>query len=154
MHRRRRCAFLRGKSRPDELHHVGHSPLGAWSVLALLGLLVVQVATGLVADDEIASNGPLVRFVSGASSNAATHWHRRYGQWLVIALLLLHVAAIVFYALTRKHRLVGPMLHGDKRLVLTANVPASIDTAASRLFALAIAVVCGLGVALIARLGD
>ena len=45
--------YLRGESRADEHHEVGHNPLGAFSVFGLLALLVVQVATGLVADDEI-----------------------------------------------------------------------------------------------------
>ena len=47
---------LRGQSAADELHHVGHIPLGALSVLAMLGLLAVQVACGLVAEDEIAKS--------------------------------------------------------------------------------------------------
>ena len=142
--------YLRGASLPGEWHHVGHSPLAAWSVWAMLGLLAAQVATGLVADDEIASTGPLVRFVSGVTSSAATHWHRRYGQWLVIGLLLLHVAAIACYSLRRGGFLIGAMLHGDKRL--GAEVPASVDTAASRTLALVVVVACALAVAWIARL--
>jgi cytochrome b len=76
---------------------VGHNPLGAGSVFALLLLLAVQVGTGLVADDEIANQGPLNRFVSGATAGSATAWHKDYGQWILIALVVLHVAAIVFY---------------------------------------------------------
>ena len=44
------------------------------------------------------------------------------------------------------------MLHGDK--ALAGDVPAALDTRASRLQALALLVVCAIGVALIARLGD
>ena len=68
--------YLRGQSLPREHHDVGHTPLGAWSVLALLVVLVAQVATGLVADDEIANNGPLFKYVGDATSAAASHWHR------------------------------------------------------------------------------
>jgi cytochrome b len=72
--------YLRGQSRPGEHLDVGHNPLGAGSVFALLALLVVQVGTGLVADDEIANQGPLNRFVSSDTASSATHWHKDYGQ--------------------------------------------------------------------------
>ncbi len=43
--------YLRGGSRTDEHHEVGHNPLGALSVFGLLGVLALQVGTGLFADD-------------------------------------------------------------------------------------------------------
>jgi cytochrome b len=144
--------YLRGSSAPHEQHHVGHNPLGAWSVFALLAVLSLQVASGLVADDEIATNGPLLRYVSSATSSAATRWHKHFGQWIVIALVVLHVAAIVFYWMKRRENLVGPMWYGDK--LLAADVPAARDSAGSRALALAIAAACAVGVAAIARLGS
>jgi cytochrome b len=144
--------YLRHRSLPHEHHDVGHTPLGAWSVLALLAVLVAQVATGLVADDEIANNGPLFQYVGDATSAAASHWHRLYGQWTIIGLALLHVGAIAFWWLRRRENLVAPMLHGDK--VLAGGVPPALDNGASRLRALALVVACAVGVALIARLGD
>ena len=45
---------------------MGHNPLGAGSVFAMLAVLLAQVATGLVSDDEISFTGPLNRFVSSA----------------------------------------------------------------------------------------
>jgi cytochrome b len=140
---------LRGLGRDDE--HVGHNPLGALAVFALLGLLVAQVATGLFADDEIASAGPLAGFVSDLTSHRLTGWHKAYGQWLIIALALLHVAAIGYY-LVRKHEdLLRPMWHGDKRL--PPGVPASADTPASRIAAVAVLAACAALVAWIAGLG-
>jgi cytochrome b len=144
--------YLRGESAAHEHHDVGHTPLGAWSVLALLVVLTAQVATGLVADDEIASNGPLFKYVGDATSAAASHWHRLYGQWLIIFLALLHIGAVAFWSLRRGKNLVGPMLHGDK--ALDAGVPAAHDTLATRMFALALVAGCAVAVALIARLGD
>ena len=143
--------YLRGRSLPGEHHHVGHSPLGAASVLALLGLLVVQVATGLLADDEIASSGPLVSLVSSATSAAASHWHKDWGQWILIALIVLHVGAIAFYWLRRGQNLVGAMLYGDK--LLSRDVPASVDTPSRRLLALALLAACATAVYFVARLG-
>lgn len=143
--------YLRGESRPHEHHDVGHNPLGAWSVLALLGILIAQVATGLVADDEIASNGPLFKYVSSSTSAVASHWHKGWGQWLIIGLVVLHLGAIAVYAL-RRQNLVPAMLHGDK--LLAREVPESIDRRATRLLALALLAACAAGVALVARLGD
>jgi len=142
--------YLRGGSLPHEHHHVGHNPLGAWSVLALLAVLMAQVTTGLVADDEVASSGPLYRYVATATSLAATRWHKGYGQWLIISLVIIHVGAIAFYWFRRRQNLLSPMLHGDK--LLTADVPASVDSAGSRLRALALVAVCAAGVAFIVSL--
>ena len=143
--------YVRGQSRASEHHDVGHNPLGSLSVFALLGFLAAQVATGLVADDEIASVGPLNRFVSGALAGRATHWHKDYGQWILIGLVLLHVAAIVFYLLRKKRNLVRPMIVGDK--TLPSGTPASADSPGTRALALLLAVLCGAGVAWVVGLG-
>ncbi len=129
--------YLRGQTKPGEHLDVGHNPLGAFSVFAVLGLLVVQVATGLVADDEIANVGPLNKFVATATGLSATAWHKHWGQRFVMALLVLHVAAIVFYLVKKKVNLIRPMLDGDK--LLPAHVPASADSARTRLLALVLA---------------
>ena len=142
--------YLRGTGAAPEHADVGHNPLGAWSVIALLGALAVQVATGLVADDEIAANGPLFKAVSPAASEAASHWHADIGQWIIIGLSALHVMAIAYYWLGRRQNLVASMLHGNKRLA--ADVPATIDNKGSRVFALLIIVLCAIGVAAVASL--
>jgi cytochrome b len=133
--------YVRG-ARPRDGQHldVGHTPLGSISVFALLGILAAQVATGLVADDEIASVGPLNRFVSAALAKSATGWHTEGGQWVVLALIGLHVLAIGFYLVAKKTNLVRPMLLGDKRL--PPATPASRDTAGTRLLALAVGAAC------------
>jgi cytochrome b len=143
--------YLRGQARPDEWLEVGHSPLGAGSVFALLALLAVQVGTGLVADDEIASTGPLNRFVSSDTAASATHWHKDYGQLILIVLVLLHVAAIVFYRVKKGRDLVRPMVTGDKQL--PAETPASSDSATVRWLALGLALACAGVVTWIVRLG-
>ena len=131
-------AYLRGRAHPD--HLVGHNPLGAFSVFALLAILALQVSTGLVADDEIAASGPLTRFVSGATVRLASGWHKAQGQWIVIALASLHVLAVLFYVLVKRQTLVRPMISGDK---LTAgSVAPSRDVAATRLLALLVFMLC------------
>lgn len=142
--------YLRGASAADDHHDVGHNPLGAWSVFGLLAILAVQVGTGLFADDEISSTGPLIRFVSAATSSLLTSWHKAYGQWLVIGLTLLHVAAVLFY-LARKNNLVRAMWTGDK--VLPSAVPPARDHAGSRALALVLVAACAGLVAWLVNLG-
>jgi len=143
--------YLRGGTSPHENLDVGHNPLGAFSVFALLALLAAQVGTGLFADDDISNTGPLIKFVSGATSSLLTKWHKNYGQWLIIALVVLHVAAIVFYLVRKQQNLVGPMLTGDKHV--PARVPASVDHLGSRALALALVAACGALVAWLVSLG-
>jgi cytochrome b len=144
--------YLRGQTRPDEQLDVGHNPLGALSVFGLLAVLSAQVATGLFADDEISNTGPLIKFVSGATSSLLTGWHKTAGQALVIGLVLLHLGAIAFYFLKKGQNLVGPMLSGDK--LLQAGVPASADTPRSRALALLLVAAFAALVRWLVGLGD
>jgi cytochrome b len=121
-------AYLRGRAHPD--HVIGHTPLGAASVYAMLLVLLAQVGTGLFSDDEIAFTGPLNRFISTDAGLAATSYHRSWGQWMVIALVVLHVAAIAWYAWRKRQNLVRPMILGDKEV--PAAVKPSRDDAATR----------------------
>ena len=132
--------YLRGRTAPAEHLDVGHSPAGAASVFALLGILAVQLGTGLVADDEIANQGPLYKFVSSETALTAASWHRSWGQWLVLGLVALHVAAILFYLFKKHTDLVTPMLRGDK--LLPPGTPASADGAAQRAGALVLVALC------------
>ncbi len=140
-------AYLKGSSKPE--HSVGHNPLGAGSVFAMLAVLLAQVGSGLFSDDDIAFAGPLTRFVSNATVSLATSYHKNIGKWVILALVLLHIAVIVFY-LWRKHNLVAAMLHGDKDLI--AAVPSSRDDAWSRSAALLILAACAALVAWLASL--
>ena len=143
--------YLRGESAPHEHHEVGHNPLGAFSVFGVLALLALQVGTGLFADDEIANTGPLQKFVSGATSLALTKWHKGYGQWLIIAMLVLHITAILYLLIAKRRNLVRPMLSGDKQLVAPA--PAAVDNARSRTLAALLLALCAGLVAWVVGLG-
>jgi cytochrome b len=132
-------AYLKGQGKPE--HSAGHNPLGAGSVFALLAFLAAQVGTGLISDDEITNQGPLARFVSNASVNLANWWHKDVGKWVIAALIVLHIAAILFYLHKKKENLIKPMLHGDKQML--EPVEPSKDNATSRILALVVLVVCG-----------
>lgn len=135
-------AYLGGRGRPE--HRVGHNPLGALSVLALLAVLLMQVASGLMADDEIAFSGPLAALVSGDWVAEATRYHKNVGKFILIGLIALHLLAIAYYRLARRQALVGPMLHGDKQLPHPA--PSSADNRHTRARALAVLALCAAAV--------
>jgi cytochrome b len=143
-------AYLRGRGKPE--HSVGHSPLGAGSVFALLFFLALQVGTGLISDDEIANQGPLARFVSNARVSLATWWHKDIGKWVLTALVVLHIAAILFYLFKKKNNLIRPMVSGDKALDFAAT-PAR-DDAVSRSIAAIVLALCAGCVYGVVRLGQ
>jgi len=130
--------YLQGRGRPE--HSIGHNPLGAGSVFALLGFLLLQVATGLLSDDEIATAGPLAKFAPNAVVSAATFYHVSVGKLVLIGLVLLHISAIVFYHIKKHENLVLPMLLGDKES--DSAIESSRDDAASRSLALVIFLSC------------
>jgi cytochrome b len=102
-------SYLSGRA----AHVLGHNPLGGWSVVAMLGLLSLQVGLGLIASDEDGLNsGPLSHLVDAERSEAAAEWHHELFDVLLV-LIGLHVAAILFYALFRRQSLIGPMLVGS-----------------------------------------
>lgn len=143
-------AYLRGRAHPD--HLIGHTPLGAASVFAMLLVLAAQVGTGLVSDDEIAFTGPLNRFISTDAGLAATSYHRAIGQWLVLGLVLLHLAAIAWYAWRKRQNLVRPMLAGDKEVAAEAR--SSRDDTVTRTAAAVLLAACGAATWWIVALGN
>jgi len=100
--------YLRGQWRGH-----GHNPLGALSVFGMLAMLAVQVGTGLFANDDIAFQGPLAALVDKELSDVLTGYHKLSIK-IVLALIVLHLGAIAFYALVRKDNLVKPMISGWK----------------------------------------
>ena len=141
--------YLQGRGTPE--HDVGHSPVGALSVFALLGITAVQVGTGLFSDDEIAFAGPLTRFADAAVVGTLTGYHKEVGKLLLIALVVLHILAVVFYRVVKQRSLVPPMVHGDK--VLPAQVRPSHDGATQRIKALVLLALAAAITTAIVRLG-
>jgi cytochrome b len=142
-------AYFKGRGKPE--HSVGHNPMGAGSVFALLGFLLLQVASGLFSDDDVAFQGPLAKFVSNARVSTATWYHKEVGSKVLIALIVLHIAAILFYLYKKKENLIRPMLDGDKHLAQA--VPPSRDDAASRAAAAVVLAVCAALVWWVVQLG-
>jgi cytochrome b len=93
---------------------IGHNPLGGWSVAGMLGLLGLDVGLGLFAVDVDGDQpGPFSGLVSFDQGREIAHVH----HWVfnvLLALIALHLLAILFYAVVRRDNLVGPMLTGAK----------------------------------------
>ncbi|NQY03376.1 MAG: cytochrome b/b6 domain-containing protein [Halieaceae bacterium] len=90
----------------------GHNPLGAWSVIALLGLLLVQATSGLFNTDDILFNGPFYYAASSDVRNFLGEVH----VWAFDALLVfvaLHISAIAYYQLVKREALIRAMIAGS-----------------------------------------
>jgi len=121
----RLVAYFKG-----QWYGIGHNPLGALSVLALLLLVATQVGSGLFANDDISFTGPLASLVDKDQSDQFTRWHNSSFNILFV-LVILHVLAIVYHRLVKKNNLVGPMVTGKKKVpkALAEQVAPSINTA-------------------------
>jgi cytochrome b len=122
---------------------VGHNPLGALSVIALLALLLLQAGTGLFANDEIMNMGPFYGWIAPELSNRITSLHRASSEWQLV-LIGLHVAAVAYYVRVHRQPLVNAMITGRKP---AAEVPAAEAITGSRVL-LACVVVALLAIAL------
>lgn len=113
---------------------LGHNPLGGWMVLALLAGVAAMGLFGLFAADEdrLIIEGPLARTVSDAAVDVAAKWHR-YVFGALEALIAVHVAANVIYAVTSKENLIRAMITGRKPQAdyvdMRSSVPGSWSTA-------------------------
>jgi cytochrome b len=99
--------------------HPGHNPLGGWSVLAMLGSLLVQATTGLFANDDVMTEGPLAKHVSDRTSEIATAIHD-VNAAVLFALIAIHIAAVVFYLLAKEENLIAPMITGRKQFATSS----------------------------------
>ncbi len=93
--------------------HLGHNPLGGWSVLAMLIALLIQATTGLFANDDIFTEGPLYPWIDKATSDWLTRIHN-LNQHTILLLVSVHVMAVLFYLIIKHENLIMPMVTGRK----------------------------------------
>ncbi|HEX5379715.1 MAG TPA: cytochrome b/b6 domain-containing protein [Phenylobacterium sp.] len=102
-----------GSRKPGET--AGHNPLGAWSVVAMIVLILVQAGLGLFATDiDGIESGPLSDRVDFDTGRLFSEWHELTFRGLQ-ALIGLHLAAIAFYAIWKRENLVRAMITGRRR---------------------------------------
>ena len=132
--------YTQGQMSEAEL--VGHNPLGALMVIALLAALVFQTATGLFAADEntFTNSGFLNHLVSEHTGTLVRKIHVNFFNILAV-LAGVHIAAVVLYRFVKKQDLITPMINGYK--TIDAKQPKLVGM--GQLFAallVAIALVC------------
>jgi cytochrome b len=96
-------------------HYLGHNPLGAYMVMALLGVLLLQASFGLFSvDDNDLTGGPLYRLVSEEANKWATRWHGRIFDFAILPLGAIHIATNALYGALKKEPLITAMITGAK----------------------------------------
>ncbi len=111
----RAMKFAKGLLGKTHQHVIGHNPVGGWMVVVLLLLLAAQAGLGLFSNDEIATTGPLARYVSDETSITLMGRHRTIGD-ILLALVGIHIAAVLFHVLVKKEGLIRAMFSGRKDL--------------------------------------
>jgi cytochrome b len=127
--------YARSLIRPPHHAHATHNPLGGWMVVALLLVLLAQTTTGLFTNDDVLSEGPLVKFISKDRSDWIGTWHRR-GWWLLVALACMHILAVIAYLAHFGENLVRPMVSGAKVLPMPLHRPQDATASTPRALAM------------------
>lgn len=98
----------------SDSHYVGHNPLGGWMVVLLLFTLLLQAVSGLGTTDDISIDGPLLPYLSDSWASRLGELHRMLPD-LLIALIILHLAAVLFHDAVKRERLIQGMITGIKQ---------------------------------------
>ena len=106
--------YLKTLGRREPSGSPGHNPLGSLSVIAMLLVITAQPLTGLfIESEDFFESAPLNTYVSEAVANRLNWWHHTLSD-IVLVLVVLHVAAILFYLVWKRENLIKPMINGWK----------------------------------------
>ena len=105
---------------------IGHNAAGGWMVLGMLALIGIQAGTGLFSNDDGDAEGPLVHLVSKDRSDWLSHIHSLNFD-LIEIVIVLHILAIIAYAVLKRHDLVRPMVTGTKVMPADAVAPRLVN---------------------------
>jgi cytochrome b len=100
-------AYLRGEGAAS----AGHNPLGGWSVLALLLLLLLQAVSGLFNSDDVLFSGPLYYAADTGFRDAMGALHEVAFN-LLLGLIGLHLMAVLYHQFGRREPMVQAMVRG------------------------------------------
>jgi cytochrome b len=119
---RQTLAYARSLRQGRPAFYAGHNPLGGWMIVALLVCLLVQAGTGLFANDDIMTEGPLYNWVSKQTSDALSEIHET-NFYVLAVLIALHICAAFYYLLSRRENLILPLFTGRKQLPEAQDAP-------------------------------
>jgi len=104
--------YLRTLLRREPEYLAGHNPVGGWSVLALLACIAVQSVTGLFSGDaDEALYGPLAGWLGDHAIDTITDVHEATKN-VLLALIVVHVAGVLWHLFVKRENLVAAMLGG------------------------------------------
>lgn len=102
-------------SRRSHRAMAGHTPLGGVNIVLMIVCLLVQIGTGLFANDDVFTEGPLFQLVSKNTSDTLTAIHHLNFN-VLLTLVVLHVTAVFYHLVHRRENLIGPMITGYKKM--------------------------------------
>lgn len=111
--------YLRGLPQARPSYWAGHNPVGGWSIVLMLALMLAQAGTGLFADDRGEVRGPLAERVAPETARMLTQIHEIL-HWPLLVIVLAHVAASIYYRVHKRENRIGAIF-GDGRLELQAD---------------------------------
>lgn len=109
-------AYLGGLGSTQATHWSGHNPVGGWSTVLILALVLVQAVTGLYAERWGVLAGPLVETVSRGTVRSLTDLHGLL-HWVLLSVVAVHVAAALYYRVRKGEDRIGPIF-GSGRIAL------------------------------------
>ena len=96
-------AYAQAMRHGTEPRHLGHNPLGAWMILALLAAALLAASSGAV-------------YVTDAYwGDAAVYKLHQLAGWSLAVLVPLHLAGVALTSYLQRENLVKAMLTGSKR---------------------------------------
>ena len=98
----------------DGERHLGHSPGGGYMVILLLAFLTATVVTGLIVYGGDQQAGPLAGMFTEAAGEAMEEWHELFAN-ITLALVVIHIAAVILASFIYRENLVRAMVSGYKR---------------------------------------
>ena len=113
------------KSKSNIEAKVGHSALGSYAVLGLLGIPLFMAISGTMSNDDVLFDGPLAHLVANFTDNATSAHH--FGERLLFLILILHVSAILIYKFKKKRNLTKAMVTGNVDAMPAKKIDGSIS---------------------------
>ncbi len=104
---------LKGYLQSNSKTYAGHNPAGSLMVVFMLITILAQAVSGLFLTDDIIFSGPYYGSVGDGLERVFNLVHRN-GFDVILAAIILHIAAVLFYEKVKGEALIGAMVHGKK----------------------------------------
>jgi cytochrome b len=106
-------SYAKDSAKGNAQTYLGHNPLGGYSVLVILAVMLTQASSGLFMTDDIFLDGPYYG-VMGDSIDDIMNFLHHNAITVMYGLIALHLVAIIWYSVKKKQKLVPAMIHGNK----------------------------------------